>query len=255
MNAANLAASLARRQPLATGPADVAEAQWAPLYRIAGVAALAQVALIAIQIPLFILRPPPDTIGEWFALYERNPLLGFLNLDGLMLVNCALMFPILLALYAALRRIGAAPMALALTLGVVGNALGFAWNASISMLALSDGYAAATTAADRATFLAAGQTLLTNHLSGTAFVAYYLLGSATVLIIGATMLRGSTFGKWTAYAALAMGALTLVPPTESLGTFGVIVSVLALLPTALWFVLTARDLFRLYGDASPARRA
>lgn len=249
MSTTTIAAPQARQHPIETQVSTV-DASWAPLYPLAGVAALAQVALIAIQIPLFILRPPPATIDGWFSLYERNPLLGFLNLDGLMLVNCALMFPILLALYAALRGTSTPLMTLALALGTIANALGFVWNASITMLAYSDHYAAATTEADRVAFLAAGQALLTNHISGTPFVAYYLLSSATVLIVGAVMLRSGVFGKATAYAAILAGLLTLLPPTEDAGAIGLAVAVAALIPMSVWFILVARDLFRLRGDAS-----
>jgi hypothetical protein len=250
MNVATITARPAAQRGRDAAQVEAADTPWAPFYRVAGVSALAQVALIAIQIPIFILRPPPETIEGWFALYERNPFLGFLNLDGLMLVNGALMFPILIALYMALRPASAPLMALAATLGVVANALGFVWNASLTMLAFSDHYAAAATEAERAAFLAAGQSLLTNHISGTAFVAYYLLSSATVLIIGAVMLRSTSFGKATAYAAILAGLLTLLPPTEDTGTIGLVVSVISLVPMAVWFILVARGLFRLRAETS-----
>jgi hypothetical protein len=234
------ASSKARLAAPASAPSADA---WQPLYRIAGAAALLQVVLIAIQIPVFVLHPPPSTVSDFFALFERNWLLGLLNLDGLMLVNSVLMFPLLLALYALLRRASEPFMALALTLGIVANALCFAWNAAFTMLALSHQYAAAATAAERATFLAAGQALLTTHLSGTAFDGYYILSSVTMLIIGAVMVRSRIFSKLTAVTALLMGALTLVPP----GAAGITLylSLIVLAPTVLWLILVARRLFQL----------
>jgi hypothetical protein len=236
-------ASQPGRHRALAAPNAAIESQWMPLYRVAGAAALAQIALIAIQAVVYLLHPPPSTIGEFFALFASNPVLGLLNFDALLLVNGALMFPIILGLYAALRRANESLMALGLAFGLAGNALAFAWNGSFTMLALSDQYARAATDAERALALAAGQAVLTTHMSGTAFDVWYILSGVTFLIIAWVMLRSGDFGKVAAYAGLLAGGLSLLPPT--VGTIGLVLSLLVLVPTALWFALIARTFFRL----------
>lgn len=243
MNTAAITPVVIQPQRPDTTYVGVGDSAWASLYRVAGVAALAQVLITAIQIPIFILHPPPSTVADFFALFASNRLLGLLNLDVLMMANGLLFFPILLALFAALRRDNEPFMALALILGVVANALCFVWNGSFTMLALSDQYAAATGEAERAMILAAGQATLTTHLSGTAFDLYYVLGGVTILIIAAVMARSTVFGKTTARVGLVVGALMLVPPT--VGTIGLYLSLIVLLPLSLWFILVARRLFQL----------
>jgi hypothetical protein len=249
MTTSAVPASVVHRQRRDLVGAEALDARWKPLAIVAGAASLSQVALILVQIPIYLLSPPPSTVEGFFALLQRSPILGLLNLDLLIMANAVLMFPILLALYLTLRRTGETAMLLALTLGIVANALAFVWNSSFTMLALSNQHAAATSDAERATLLPAGQAVLTMHLSGTAFNAYYLLGSVVFLLIGATMLRSRIFGRLTASMAIASGLLTLVPPT--VGQVGLFLSLLVLVPMSLWFVLIARTLFQLGREGTP----
>jgi hypothetical protein len=241
--------SASRRQQRDRAGDATLDARWKPLAIVAGAAALGQVALILIQIPIYLLSPPPSTVEGFFALLQRNPILGLLNLDLLIMVNAVLMFPILLALYLTLRRAGETAMLLALTLGVVANTLAFVWNSSFTMIALSSQHAGATAAAERATLLAAGQAVLTTHLSGTAFDVYYVLGAVVFLLIGVTMLRSAIFGRFAAMLAIASGALTLVPPTVE--PIGLYLSLIVLVPMSLWFVSIARTLFQLGREGTP----
>jgi hypothetical protein len=66
---------------------------------------------------------------------------------------------------------------------------------------LSEGYAAATTDAQRAMFLAAGEALLATF-NGTALHLSINLFSIYFLIVSAVMLRSSTFGRVTAYMGI-----------------------------------------------------
>jgi hypothetical protein len=243
MTSSAVPASVVHRQRRSHAGAAALEARWQPLAIVAGVAALGQVLLILVQIPIYLLSPPPSTVEGFFALLQRNPLLGLFNLDLLIMVNAVLMFPILLILYLTLRRAGETAMLLALTLGIVTNSLAFVWNSSFTMLALSSQHAAATSAAERATVLAAGQAVFTTHQSGTAFDVYYVLGAVVFLLIGITMLRSAIFGSLAAWMAIVSGALTIVPPT--VGTVGLYLSLIVLVPMSLWFILIARTMFQI----------
>jgi hypothetical protein len=218
------------------------ESAWRPLYRVGGGAALVSVACIVAAIAVFLAWPPPTTIESWFALFQRNAFLGLLDLDLLLVTSYVVMIPLYLALYVALRRVSQSFMAIALAFNLVGAALILGVNPGVAMLTLSDRYAAATTDAQHATALAAGQALMANW-SGTAFVVGYLLSGVAVLLMAAVMLRSGIFSKFIAYTGLVMGALMLVP--ASAGTVGLMLSLISLAPTVVWLILVARRLFQL----------
>ena len=232
------------RQPEMAAPAmaPTADAAWAPLYRIGAVAALASVALIVAAVAVFLLWPPPTTVSGFFALLQRNPFLGLLDLDLLMVMTYAIMSPIYLALYIALRRASQSLMLIALTFELLGVALILGANPAFAMLSLSGQYAAATAEAPRAALLAAGQALMATSM-GTGFNVGYVFGALATLLIAAVMLRSGVFSKATAYVGLMMGALTLIPAT--VGTLGVVLSLLSLAPTVAWLILVALRLFKM----------
>ena len=230
-------------QPNQVTDTETEDSAWKWLYKVGGVAALIMAALIPIQSFIVIAYPPPSTVIDYFTLFQNNKLLGLLDLDLLLIVNNVLLVLIYLALYSALRRANESFMAIALTFGLVGAVLHFASReATFTMLSLSDQYAAATTDAQRAMFLAAGQAMLTIY-NGTAFDMSYVLSGVVLLIISVVMLRGNIFSKGTAYVGILMGVLMLVPPT--VGTIGLLLSLISLVPTLIWLILIARRLFQL----------
>jgi hypothetical protein len=145
----------------------------------------------------------PSTVSDWFTLLQNNKLLGLTLLNLFDLVNYALVGLIFLALFAALRRASPSWMAIAAALGFAGITGYFASNQAFTMLSLSDQYAAATTNAQRAMLLAAGQAALAIHqnvsYAGSGIYLSFLLVSAAGLIIAAVMLQSSIFNKGTAY--------------------------------------------------------
>jgi len=234
---------------MATIRVESADGGWTWLYRVAGVAAVISLVLLPAAIVVYTFSPPPSSVVASFAQFQTNRLVGLVDLDLVMLVDSVLMIPVFLALYVALRRANESLMALGTTLGLVGIAVYLTTNPCFSMLSLSDQYAAATTDAQRAMFLAAGQALLTTW-TGTAFDVSYVLGGVAGLTIATVMLRSTLFGKATAYVGIVLNALMLVPPT--VGTIGLILSFLSLVPLAIWYVLIARRLFQLGAISSHA---
>lgn len=228
--------------------AETADPTWRSLYTLGGTAALIIVALAIIQIIFFIVWPPPgfesdvSTIMGYFTLLQDNTLLGLLHLDLLLMVDYVLLVLMFLALYIVLRRVSQSFMAIAIVLVFVGIATYFPSNIAFSMLSLSDQYAASTTDAERAMILASGQTLLTSLQSSTFYVSYILM-SAAGLIISAVMLRSNNiFSKLTGYVGILASILGLglfVP------TIGLLLSLISLIPTVMWYILIARRLFQL----------
>lgn len=133
-------------------------------------------------------------------------------------------------------------MAIAMALVFVGIATYFPSNIAFSMLSLSDQYAATTTDTPRTMLLASGQALLTGLQSSTFYVSYILMSTAG-LIISSVMLRSNNiFSKVTAYVGILASVLGLglfVP------TIGLLLSLISVIPTLMWYILIARRLFRL----------
>src|SRR5829696_5283231 len=136
-----------------------ADPRWKPLYRIGGAAALFSVAIIPIQLIIFIAWGQPENALGWFNLFEDNKLAGLLAFEILFVVNAALGIATTLALYVALRRVNESLMAIALALGLLEAVAFIMARPALEMLYLSERYAAATTDAQRAMFLAAGEAM------------------------------------------------------------------------------------------------
>jgi hypothetical protein len=223
--------------------AETADSRWNWLYKIGGIAALIVVVLTPIQSFIFIAYPPPSTVIDYFTLFQNNKILGLLDLDLLLTANNVLLILIYLALYAALRRANESFMVIALTFGLIGIVLYLiSREATFTMLSLSHQYTVATTDAQRSIFLAAGQVMLTIY-NGTAFDMSYVLSGVVLLIISVVMLRSNIFSKVTSYMGILMGVLMLVPPT--VGTIGLLLSLISLVPMFIWLILVARRFFQL----------
>jgi hypothetical protein len=223
---------------------EIEVSSWKSFYKVGGIAALVVVAIALIQAPIFILFPQPATVVGHFAQFQANKLLGLVDLDFILVLAEACMVPVLFALYGALRRFNPPLLTIALILGLGGIAFFLAVNPSFSMLYLSDQYAAAATDVQRAAFLSAGEALLANY-NGTAFSLYFILSGAAYLISAAVMLRSGIFSKLTAFLGMAVGVLLLVPPLPFLGLIGLLPSYIVILPSMLWEILVAIQLFRL----------
>ncbi len=221
---------------------ETADSRWNWLYKLGGAAALIMVVLIPIQIVIFIASPPPSAVMDYFTLFQNNRLLGLLDLDLLLIVDNVLAIALYLALYVALRRASESFMAIATTLGLISIVLYIASReATLTMLSLSDQYAAATSDAQRAILLAAGQAMLAIY-NGAAFHMSYVLGAAALLIISVVMLRNDVFSKAIAYLGIVANAFAfgLYAPT-----IGISISVFSVVFLWVWDILLARKLFQL----------
>jgi hypothetical protein len=64
--------------------------RWKMLFSIAAFAAIYMVILIPIQGAVFILSPPPSTVLGFFELFQKNVLIGLINLDLLLTIDYVL---------------------------------------------------------------------------------------------------------------------------------------------------------------------
>jgi hypothetical protein len=199
---------------------ETSNSDWKSLYRVGGVATLIAGVLfrrnIAAEISLFSEYKPPITVSNWFALLHSNRLLGLSYLNIFDLVNYALVSLMFLALYAVLRRVNKSYMAIAMLLAFLGIAVYFASNTALSMLSLSDQYAASTTDAQRTMLLSSGEALLTiNRFTspgahpGSGGYMSLLLIAAAGMVTSIVMLRSNVFNRTTAYVGILASAFDL----------------------------------------------
>jgi hypothetical protein len=220
---------------------------WKPLYKTGGVSALIMLAIIVIQFVVFMIAPQPleGTAVDWFDLFQKNKLIGLINFELLMILYVFLSIPITLSLYILLKQVNQSFTAIYLALSLVGVICFVAARPAFEMLSLSNGYASATTDAERAIYLSTGQMLIATF-HGTAFHISYVLGSLTGFIISLVMLQTNIFSKTTAYVRIASSVFDFglyIP------TIGIFISVFSVLFLFIWNIMIARRLFQL-GRAS-----
>jgi large-conductance mechanosensitive channel len=193
------------------------------------------------QFVVFAVAPPEGTAADWFALFQKNPFLGLLAFESLLILYVVLSALVSLALFVALRTASPSLTAIFLILSILGGMAFIAARPALEMLSLSNQYAVATTDAQQAAFLAAGEAMLA-IFHGAAFQVSYLLGSITGLIIAAVMLRSCIFSKTTAYVRMASSVLDFGIFVPTIGLFISLFSVVFLM---IFNILIARRLFQL----------
>lgn len=221
-------------------------AHWKSLYKIGGLAVLLMIFIVPIQLAIFSIAPPPSTAQGWFAMFEDNALLGLLSFELLFIVYGVLAIPLSLALYVALRRTDPSWMAMYLALSIAGSAALISARPALEMLHLSNQYTAATSEAQRAMYLAAGEGMLATF-HGTSYMVSYLSGSITGLILSIVMLRSQIFSRATAYIRIVSSILDF---GLFLPVVGLYVSAFSAVLLFVWNIMIARRMFQLGRGAS-----
>ena len=201
-------------------------ATWRALYKLAGIAALLAVfvfrrnlaAELALLGELGLLRglptEPLTSANDWFNLFQENRLIGLTLMNFFDLIEYALLGLVLLALYHALQSTRRSAMLVATVSGLIGITVYFASNQAFAMLALSERYIAATTAAQSSSYLAAGEALLAINNpgsihQGTGIYLSLFLVLISGLIISIVMLRSRIFSKATAVVGILANGIGL----------------------------------------------
>jgi hypothetical protein len=227
------------------------------LYKLAGVAALVALAANVLDVVLGfgetdIAIYGAKTATDWFALYQDNWFKGLYVLGLLNIVYMTAMVPVYFAIFTVHQRTSGVYAALAMIIAFLGMAIYIANSAAIPIFVLSEKYAAAGTAAQRALFAAAGEAVLARGEDFTpgAFIGL-ILGGIAAIAISCVMLRGGIFRKATAWVGMVGFTFlsiftiwaTFVPVFYAVAFygFGMIGGLLAL----AWFVLVAWQFFKL----------
>ncbi len=187
------------------------ERAWSPLYRAGAVSAAVAVLLYAAALVAVVVSAPPPTSGGVPLLdYVHEHRTGYLVRQVLWLSPSLFLMVVFLALAVALRHQGPSLAAVAGTISVSSWAVSFAWpttgDGSLALVVLSDRYADATTAAERASSAAGAEVLSALNDVPAPIGVLQTLG---VLLVAVLMLRG-TFARALAWLGVATGVIGVV---------------------------------------------
>ena len=212
------------------------------VYRIGAIATLLMLAMVPIQVILYLLWPHPTTIPEWFDLFQRNWFIGLVSFDLLYLISMVLMIFLFLAMFFALYEEKKALSIFALTLGLLSLTIYYSSNTSIEMLSVSRQYALAISEQEKTILLASGQTFY-SIWKGTAYTVYYVLNAISLILFFLAMISNKLFRKRIAYIGLSAGILMLVPATA--GIIGMTMALLSLIPWMIFCIFVVQDFNRI----------
>jgi len=228
------------------------ESSWRSLYIAGGTSALIVGALLIVEMIVYLATSAPrltDSAG-WFTLFQDHRLVGLVDFGILELYALAFLVPLFLALYAALKRAGQSYVAIAAILAFVGIAANFATSKLFTLLALSDLYAAASTAALKSQFLAAGQAALAVSAQGgiSGSVEGGIPLAVASLILSVVVLRSHILGRAAGHAGNLANGIALVmylraaaaPAMDGSPLFGAF-----FLLSVIWYSLIGRGLIQL----------
>lgn len=230
------------------------DSRWRDLYRIGFVACLALPVVLILAVLAFFIWPyaPGSThVADIFALLQKDRVAGLMSLD----LSVPILLPIItlqmLALYATLKGVNESFALIALVSGLMGIMLWLTARPLVEMAYLSDQYATATSDAARSQSLAAGVAL--NALfNGTSWMLSQFFISISYTISSLLMFQSQLFSKATAWVGIVLGI-------SGLGFFipgiGVVVSLLGTLGAVPWYLLLARDFFKIGWELQPASLA
>ncbi len=217
-----------------------------PLYRVAQLLALTMLIIIPLQIVIYVIAPPPNTVKGFFELYQQNPFLGLLSLDFLYLFNNMIIVIIYLTLFVLLYQEKPVTVLLALILGLIGIACYYPSNPAFEMLTLSNQYFQALPE-QQTIYLAAGEALMAGY-TGTTFDVYYVLSTICLLLFAYALIKSHKFKKSVGLWGLASGLLMIVP--SSAGVLGMIFSLLSLIPWVVFIALLMINFRKFAADTS-----
>lgn len=228
--------------------------KWKTLYRAGAVAPLITLVFYLSQFVILIFGDPfPTTIEGWYALFERNKLLGLWYLNALDIVSWTLLGIMFLALYMALRRLRPSWMLIALYFSLLGVVVFVVPRVlTVSVVTFSDLNAAATTEAQRTMYLTAGETL-SQVSTATPQTLGFLFMTVAGLIISTVLLRSQSFGRSAALgkAAGVVGIIGFFVALANYITWIVAPSIAAVLMPIngllwlIWWLMMSVGLFRL----------
>lgn len=237
-------------------PAHAASSQnLSSLCRLGGIASLLLMFYsLATMVQLVVLGGQPSSAAQAFNLLQHHRAVALLRLDLPTIAIMPFYYLLFLGLFAALRRTSYTNALLSTLLAFVGVTLVLATPTALSMVPLSDKFAAATSDAERSQLLAVGEALLATDIwhSTGAIVGGVLIQSGAILI-SLVMLRGNVFTKLTAWLGIVMHGLDLAHIVGGLilPVAGVVLMAIAGPLYPIWLILIGLRLLKLAKNNEP----
>jgi len=233
---------------------SIEELHWKKFYKVGAWAALFGVLAGVVESSIQFFPGAAGevvTAADWFALIQAHWFIGLRNLGLLNILFAISGIPFMIALYGAHRKSQPTFALQAMIVSMIGAGVFLATNRTFAMLDLSQQYSAATSEAQRAALVAAGQSMLVvgkSHTPGT-FLAF-LFTEGAGLLMSIVMLRGGVFSKGNAIAGIVAFSLLLLYDISysfvpSLQTLAMIMVMFAGAASIIWQVMTALKLFKL----------
>jgi hypothetical protein len=214
------------------------------LYTTGGGIAITILVIMVVSVAGYIAWPNAAGVTptvEIFNLVQTNVWAAFIALDlGLSITNLISII-LYLALYMALRNVSETFALTSLILGLVAAASLIAARPLFEIFTLSNLYSAAGSEIEQALYLTTGETLLV-QFHGAAWHTYMFLGALASLIDALLMLRSQSFSRVLAYIGIITFAINLLFWIPVVGFMLLFVAMLFSVP---WYILLARDFFRL----------
>ena len=116
------------------------DVDYRPLFKLTNFLIIIMLLIIPLQIIIFSLYPPPNTVEGFFELYKSNVFLGLLSLDFLYLINNTIMIIIYLSLFVALYKDSPLTVLIAFILGIVGLVCYYGSNPSFEYSILAESF-------------------------------------------------------------------------------------------------------------------
>lgn len=222
---------------------------WQSVCKVVGIAAWLQLGTtLVIILAASLLGIKPSSAVDYFTMYQENRFLGILQDDFTSIFVIGLYIFTFYGLYGALKAVQPAWITFATIIGYVSITVCFATHSGLSMLHLSDQYMAASTEAQKAQLLAAGEAVIASDMwNSTGALAAGILMQGAGFILSLIMLRSNGFKKITAYAGILANGLDLAQHiiTGILPGLGEILLITAGPFYLVWFPLLGIDFFRL----------
>ncbi|HQY90667.1 DUF4386 family protein [Caldilinea sp.] len=208
-----------------------------------GVLSIILFAIIPFQAAIYFIAPPPNDVISYFDLFQKNPLLGFIDFDLNLTVDNILFVLVYIGLFLLLKKRSPVFSMIGLVFSIISVALYVVSREAIfGMLILSNQYASAVSEVDKVSIITNGKMLMT-LFNGTSFNVSYCFGGIAITMFSIAIINSRVFSKSVGWLGLVIGILMLVPPTA--GQLGFVISFISIMPMLPWLIMLAIGFFKL----------
>lgn len=212
-------------------------------YKFLAVLSIILFSIIPFQAALYFIAPPPNDVISYFKLFQKSPLLGFIDFDLNLTVDNILFVLVYIGLFLLLKKKNPVFAMIGLVFSTISVALYIVSREAIfGMLALSNQYVNAVSEVDKVSIITNGKMLMT-LFNGTSFNISYCFGGIALTMFSIAIINSRVFSKSVGWLGVVIGILMLIPPTA--GKLGFVLSFVSIIPMLPWLIMLAIGFFKL----------